>query len=756
MDLSEYKRRFYTSVLPARPNTWEVDEIFELLAELDETRMEALLGHVGAIWPVSHSLCFAYLTNGAQALEQFPEEMLGEWVRQILALYERKGLLGARHFMADVDRCFLGPMRGVAGVAFDEISSRMIHYLRGISGRSFQFAVAQLPSTDTATIFLPEFLDTFPDKQNNIFLYKLLISLQWRQVESRIFSQGLAVKTDVQQLFARYPQRQLVVDLFAAIQFIQVFRSLESELPGLVRQGRDLCLSLIKKIVPGGGEREKSTALQNFLTQGIGVQNPVASTSLSTTPWSTPLATDDGRKIVDDLWHADAFDVLPQLYKIFSGLSGSYILGPAALLLGEFDFTRAAETIRLRREDDKEKFVAMLAVFLEQQKQRQNEEEGGGNVPDSSQENLLLLMQKPQKEKDSRQQDAILLENEGLEVPAELAALIKEIQDDLGILPEAYVQAAAGQAGRGVQRKENTGSDEGNRFAPRDGHIYDEWDYRRAGYRKDWCTLTEKSILPVRSGFVAGTLAKYQAQLNKLRRQFEMLRSRDRFVRRRRHGDDIDLDAMIEALGDSSAGLSPSDRLFVQLLRDERDIAAMFLVDMSNSTEGWVGVAVKESLVLLAEALEVVGDRYGIYGFSGMRRSGSELFHIKHLEEPYSAEVQGRIAAIGPKEYTRMGPPIRHLTKILQETQSTVRLLVVISDGKPEDYDDYKGQYAIEDTRKALLEARGCGVHPFCITIDKAAHDYLMHMFGKGNYIFVNDVLSLPAKMAEMYRLITS
>lgn len=756
MDLSEHKKRFYTSVLPARPNTWEVDEIFELLAEVDETRVEALLGHVEAIWPVSHSLCFAYLTNGAQALEQFPEEMLWEWVRQILALYEKKGLLGARQFMADVDRFFLGPMRGVAGVAFEEISSRMVHYLRGISGRSFQFAVAQLPSTDTATLFLPEVLDTFPDKQNNIFLYKLLISLQWRQVESRIFSQGPAMETDGKQLFARYPERQLAVDLFAAIRFIQVFRSLEFELPGLVRQGRELCLSLIKKIVPGGREREKSAALQNLLTVGIGVQNPAGSTSLSTTPRSTHLATDGGEKIVDDIWHAGAFEVLPQLYTIFSGLSGSYNLGPAALLLGEFDFTRAAETIRLRREDDKKKFVAMLAVFLEQQKQRQNEEDGDGNVPDSSQENLLLLIQKPQKEKDSRQQDAILLENEGLEIPAELAALIKEIQDDLGVLPEAYVQAAAGQAGRGVQRKENTSSDEGNRFAPRDGHIYDEWDYRRAGYRKDWCTLTEKSLQPVRSGFVAGTLAKYQAQLNKLRRQFEMLRSRDRFVRRRRHGDDIDLDAMIEALGDSSAGLSPSDRLFVQLLRDERDIAAMFLVDMSNSTEGWVGVAVKESLVLLAEALEVVGDRYGIYGFSGMRRSGSELFHIKHLDEPYGVEVQGRIAAIGPKEYTRMGPPIRHVTKILQETQSTVRLLVVISDGKPEDYDDYKGQYAIEDTRKALLEARGCGVHSFCITIDKAAQEYLMHMFGKGNYIFVNDVLSLPAKMAEMYRLITS
>jgi nitric oxide reductase NorD protein len=398
----------------------------------------------------------------------------------------------------------------------------------------------------------------------------------------------------------------------------------------------------------------------------------------------------------------------------------------------------------------------MLAGFLEQQGTQQNEVNEGGNSPQSLQENLLLLIQEQQGEKKSAGKKSILLDNEGFEVPEELAALIREIAADLGTLPEAYVQAAAGQAGHGVNRRESDTREEIAGFAPKDVHIYNEWDYRRAGYRTDWCSLSEKTLQPVRSGFVAGTLEKYRPQLNKLRRQFEMLRTRDRFVRRRRHGDDIDLDALIEALGDSRAGLTASDRLFVQLLRDERDIAAMFLVDMSNSTEGWVGVAVKEALVLLAEAIEVVGDRYGIYGFSGMRRSRSELFHIKHLNESYGAEVQGRIAAIGPKEYTRMGPPIRHLTKKLQETQSVVRLLVVISDGKPEDYDDYKGQYAIEDTRKALLEARGCGVHSFCITIDKSAHDYLAHMFGRGNYIFVDEVLSLPAKMAEMYRLLTS
>ena len=234
-----------------------------------------------------------------------------------------------------------------------------------------------------------------------------------------------------------------------------------------------------------------------------------------------------------------------------------------------------------------------------------------------------------------------------------------------------------------------------------------------------------------------------------------MLRPSRRVVRRRRQGDDIDLDALIEALCDTQAGLSPSDRLFTRALRIERDITALFLVDMSHSTAGWIGLAVKEALVLLAEALEAVGDSYGIYGFSGMRRSRSELYHIKHPEEAYGTVVQQRIAAITPREYTRMGPPIRHLTKKLLGSPSKIRLLVVISDGKPEDYDDYKGQYAIEDTRKALLEARGCGVHPFCITIDKAAHEYLAHMFGRGNYIFVNDVSMLPTKMSEIYRRLT-
>jgi nitric oxide reductase NorD protein len=747
MDIAEQKKRFYANVLPSRPNTWEVDEVFEKLAELDENSREALLRHVDAVWPVSHSLCFSYLLSGVQALTVLPIDLLGEWVRQILGLYEKKGLLGARQFMADVDRYFLGPIRGEAGVAFEEISATLTHYLRGVSGKSLALDVAPLPATDTGTIFLPPVLDTFQGKQNNMFLYKFLVSIQWGHIKSRVFAAMIDDGCTSEELFDRYPDRRLAIDLFSVLQFNTVFRYLESELPGLIRQGRKLCARLIRNIGPEGQEDDKSSALQYLLLRCV----ESAGGEDAGTLWRK----DNNTILVDDSGNGGVLQLLPELYQTFTRLPGSYTLGAASLLLGEFDFVRAAATIRLRREEEKTKFVALLSSFLEQQGSLKEESEGG-NVPGSQPDSVLLLLQKLQIEKKTKDKKAIVQDNEGLEIPEELAALIKDITDDLGTLPEAYVQTAAGQAGTGVNRQECASSGEPVRTTPMYVHVYDEWDYRRAGYRAAWCSLMEKSLHPVRSAFVTRTLAKYYPQLNKLRRQFEMLRTRERFVRRRRHGDDIDLDAHIEALGDIRAGLAPSDRLFVQLLRDDRDITAMFLVDMSNSTEGWVGVAVKEALVLLAEALEVVGDQYGIYGFSGMRRSRSEIFHIKHLEETYGAEVQARIAAIGPREYTRMGPPIRHMTKKLQEAQSAVRLLLVISDGKPEDYDDYKGQYAIEDTRKALLEAQGAGVHSFCVTIDKSAQDYLAHMFGRGNYIFVDNVLSLPAKMAEMYRLLTS
>jgi nitric oxide reductase NorD protein len=244
--------------------------------------------------------------------------------------------------------------------------------------------------------------------------------------------------------------------------------------------------------------------------------------------------------------------------------------------------------------------------------------------------------------------------------------------------------------------------------------------------------------------------------VNVLRKKFELLKREPKIQRRQKDGDDIDLDAVIEAFADVRAGISPTEGLFTRQDRSERNIAVLFLIDMSGSTKGWVNEAEKESLVLMAEALEALGDRYAVYGFSGMTRNRCDLYRVKGFDEPYAESVKRRIAGIEPKDYTRMGPFIRHATKILRSIDARTRLLITLSDGKPEDWDAYKGDYGIEDTRKALIEARDQGIHPFCVTIDKEAQSYLPHMYGEAGYIFIDDVRKLPNRITEIYRRLTT
>ena len=264
--------------------------------------------------------------------------------------------------------------------------------------------------------------------------------------------------------------------------------------------------------------------------------------------------------------------------------------------------------------------------------------------------------------------------------------------------------------------------------------------------------------MPIPSGgdFVARTLQKYSGLVKQLRRSFEALRGEDRMLRCQRAGDDIDIDALVEAHADVSSGMELTDAVLLKRHKLERDIAVMFMVDMSGSTKGWINDAERESLVLLCEALETLGDRYAIYGFSGITRKRCELYRIKCFDEVYGEAVRQRITGVTPRDYTRMGVVIRHLSRMLNDVEARTRLLITLSDGKPDDYDGYRGEYGIEDMRQALIEAIRQGIHPFCITIDKEARDYLPHMYGSVNYVLVDDVAKLPVKVSDIYRRLTA
>ncbi|MBV1932462.1 MAG: VWA domain-containing protein, partial [Porticoccaceae bacterium] len=252
------------------------------------------------------------------------------------------------------------------------------------------------------------------------------------------------------------------------------------------------------------------------------------------------------------------------------------------------------------------------------------------------------------------------------------------------------------------------------------------------------------------------TLDKYRGLLKSIKKTFEVVLGESKLLRRQSHGDDIDIDALVEAQADFVSGQEMSECVYTRYRNRERSVAVMFMVDMSGSTHGWINDAERESLILLSEALETLGDRYAIYGFSGKTNKRCETYRVKRFDEPYSPLVRQRISGIRSKGFTRMGVAIRHLGHLLNMSQARTKILITLSDGRPEDYDAYRGRYAVEDTRHALQELRHDGIHSFCITIDKEAQDYLPHMYGAGNYAVIHEVKKLPLKVADIYRRLTT
>ena len=343
----------------------------------------------------------------------------------------------------------------------------------------------------------------------------------------------------------------------------------------------------------------------------------------------------------------------------------------------------------------------------------------------------------------------------------ETQSLIDSIIQDHGEIPEDYLVAAGSGAYHVWQAQQQEEQDPDDvwkgTYHEEGAFLYDEWDCTRQAHRKNWCALREKEVQPdYDSEFFDHTLNKYRGLGKTLRRTFEAMRDENKVMKRQPDGENLDIDALVSALADVRSGMELSSRIYTRAHRAERNIAVIFMVDMSGSTRGWINTAQREALILLCEALQSLGDRYAIYGFSGMTRKRCELYRIKTFEDHYDDEVRARIAAIEAQDYTRMGVTIRHLTHLFRDVQARTKLLITLSDGKPDDYDSYHGEYGIEDTRMSLFEARLEGIHPFCITIDEEARDYLPHLYGHANYVVIDDVKKLPYKISDIYRKLTT
>jgi len=328
---------------------------------------------------------------------------------------------------------------------------------------------------------------------------------------------------------------------------------------------------------------------------------------------------------------------------------------------------------------------------------------------------------------------------------------------------------------------------------------YDEWDYLQRRYLSHWCRVYEEPLNAddEDTASLLEAIRHFQPQVQK---QLEQIRPTGlQRISRVADGDELDLNAIIEARQDIRAGSSPDERFYSRKERMHRDVCAVFLVDLSASTDDpieppepfdwdeyeanaqdnvrdpWLtddlADAVdeppkrkiidiqREAMVVMAGALESLGDSYGIYGFSGYGKDCVEVYVAKEPQDGFSARTLQAIAAMKPKRSTRMGPAIRHSTHKLIQSGHAMKVLIVISDGFPQDsdYGPERGNhnYGVEDTAKALQEAKQKGIETFCVTVDRSGQDYLRRMCPDARYLVIEEMEDLPDQLSKVYTALT-
>jgi nitric oxide reductase NorD protein len=290
------------------------------------------------------------------------------------------------------------------------------------------------------------------------------------------------------------------------------------------------------------------------------------------------------------------------------------------------------------------------------------------------------------------------------------------------------------------------------------GRTYPEWNYRTAQYMPAYCKVVG-AMAPSHSKELVRSDDE-KALIRKVRKQFEVLRPRNEVLKAQPDGDDLDLDAVVRMRADLAAGGEGKDRIHVASRPRSHDLAVTILVDVSLSTDAWfdghrVLDVEKQAVSVLANGLSACGTNHSILTFTSRRRSWVRIETVKSFGEDMSDEVERRIASLKPGYYTRIGTAIRHASAELAKQPNRSKLILMLTDGKPNDVDHYEGRFALEDSRKAVVEARRAGQAVFAVTIDKDARSYLPLMFGRNGFAIVGDIGRLPATLPSIYRGLT-
>jgi nitric oxide reductase NorD protein len=351
----------------------------------------------------------------------------------------------------------------------------------------------------------------------------------------------------------------------------------------------------------------------------------------------------------------------------------------------------------------------------------------------------------------------------GLQRPADRDhdADAEGLGDSLSELPQARIVRTpepVNEVLRSGERLDTPERDVSTHVALGAAIAYPEWDYRTKEYRLPGAVVRQPAATLGDAAWVVSSLARHAGLVRRVRSRFERLRPRPVRLFRQIDGADVDIAAYVTTVADRRAGLATDGRLYAARRPVRRELAVALLLDCSASTDAWVSAnrrivdVEKEAMLVVCEALDALGDRYALFAFSGECADDVRVLTLKAFSDSSGLLVRRRVAALDSDGYTRLGASVRHVTAMLCRENAASRLLLLLSDGKPNDVDAYEGRYGIEDTRQAVVEARRQGIAVFCLTVDREAPKYAGRIFGRAGVAVLEKAEQLPAVVVEVLR----
>lgn len=287
---------------------------------------------------------------------------------------------------------------------------------------------------------------------------------------------------------------------------------------------------------------------------------------------------------------------------------------------------------------------------------------------------------------------------------------------------------------------------------------YPEWDYVQKKYLPDYCKVFPVLFKSVRSTTGGQMIRDCHRQISILKKELSKFYNQWTQVRRMNHGDEFDIDALHDMHIDLQAGIQADDKIYLSKRRNRKDLSILFLIDISLSSDSYINNEKvldieKRAILSMGEALSDFELDFQVDAYFSKTRNFCTYVTLKHFKQSWRSTIQS-IGAIQAQGFTRIGPALRHSSTLLQKSRARSKWLIVLTDGKPTDYDKYEGKHGMEDIKQALKEMKQKQIQYHAVAIEDTAKFYLPMMFGRQHFSIVTHAEKLSFVLQQLYQKI--